>query len=114
MIRIAISKIRPWAINEFRIQNRWGGRRIFWVASGEISVKDIADFRKKVMSDPHYRPDLNIILDYRKSQIRYSSTDSWQLSDGFKRDKPVQKIMVLAECSKPGSEIQTESRFSGI
>ena len=68
---------------------------IFLVGTGTIGAKDIQEYFKNVISNPHFRPNLNIISDYRMARMNFSGAESQHLATWTKNQKPAGKIALV-------------------
>lgn len=78
---------------EFKIDA--GAGIIYAVAIGNIGVKDIESYRKRFLSDPQYRSELNVIADYRMARINVTVDEAQQLAIWHKEKKPVNKVALV-------------------
>ncbi|MCZ6531477.1 MAG: hypothetical protein O7A08_00775 [SAR324 cluster bacterium] len=68
---------------------------IFAVGSEIIGAKEIAAFRERLISDPHYRPGLFGIIDLQMAQLNFSGAEARQLASWAANKKPVKKLAIV-------------------
>lgn len=69
---------------------------IYTVASGNIGAKEIESLRKRILSDPQFQSDLNVIADFRKATVIFSGDEARQLANWDREKKMVKRIGVVS------------------
>ena len=82
---------------------------IYAIAEGTIGLEENQAFRKNLLADPNFSPELVIIIEYRMSSIRMSGEEEKALAATL----PVKRIRKVAlVATGPGRE--SALRYKGL